>query len=83
MNLPKLAAVDAVLEDQLPLGWFFNYCNIFADPLERSQSPPNPKVKANPNQNAPKRPNKNNNNANTNAKKQWNMPIFGRWIKKY
>ena len=65
----------------MPVGWFFNYCNIFADPLERSQSPPKKVSSPLPNPKA-NRPSKSNPN-NSNTKKQWNGTIFTKIIKKY
>jgi hypothetical protein len=65
------------------VGWFFNYCNIFANPLERPKSPPKKVSSPLPNPKA-NRPNKNNPNSNNNnAKKQWNGAIFTKIIKKY
>lgn len=89
--MPKYKNVDSALEDELPIGWFYNYCNVFDENVEKSSPIYCSKiVKSNNNinalQNALKnaKNNKNNNQNNqNNTKKVWNTPIFTKLAKKY
>lgn len=76
------------MEKELPAGWFFNYCNVFAGPPPKVSSLQlrSPKTPSNPGTN-PKNPkgskSPNPNNQNAGGKKGWDTPTFTKLAKRY
>jgi len=85
--MPRYSKVDPELEKELPVGWFFNYCDIFSEPLQKVDSLSIKKGKKgnNPPQNPQKNQKAKNNNQNNQnpAKKGWVTPVFTKLAKKY
>lgn len=65
------------------MGWYFNYCNVFSDPLEKGLSNvKQPAKNVNPAK-PPRGKNNPNNNPNNNPKKTWVTPLYTKLVKKY